>query len=226
MTRSRRTRSRARRGRRRSRRRPATRWSTSWAFDSRALEPGACFVALQGERDGHDFVAAAFAAGARVALVVDDRARARAAAPARAIVQVDDVLARAAGARARDARRASRRCAWSASPARPGKTSTKDLLAAALAPLGCYASPASYNNEFGLPITLLQHARRRERRRHRDGRAVPRRRRGAVRRSRARRSASSPTSGSRTPSTSAARRARPRRWGSCSTRCPPAGSRC
>ena len=36
-----------------------------------------------------------------------------------------------------------------------GKTSTKDLLAAALAPLGCYASPASHNNEFGLPITLL-----------------------------------------------------------------------
>jgi len=36
-----------------------------------------------------------------------------------------------------------------------GKTSTKDLLAAVLAPLGCYASPASYNNEFGLPITLL-----------------------------------------------------------------------
>ncbi len=36
-----------------------------------------------------------------------------------------------------------------------GKTSTKDLLAAILAPLGCYASPASYNNEFGLPITVL-----------------------------------------------------------------------
>ena len=36
-----------------------------------------------------------------------------------------------------------------------GKTSTKDLLAAVLAPLGCYASPASHNNEFGLPITLL-----------------------------------------------------------------------
>ena len=36
-----------------------------------------------------------------------------------------------------------------------GKTSTKDLLAAVLAPLGCHASPESYNNEFGLPITLL-----------------------------------------------------------------------
>jgi UDP-N-acetylmuramoyl-tripeptide--D-alanyl-D-alanine ligase len=35
-----------------------------------------------------------------------------------------------------------------------GKTSTKDLLAAALAPRGCHANPESYNNEFGLPLTL------------------------------------------------------------------------
>ena len=41
-----------------------------------------------------------------------------------------------------------------------GKTSTKDLLAAALPPGSVYASPESYNNEFGLPITLLQRARR------------------------------------------------------------------
>ena len=46
---------------------------TSWAFDSRALDPGACFVALKDHRDGHDFVGAAFRAGAHVALV--DRAR-------------------------------------------------------------------------------------------------------------------------------------------------------
>ncbi len=36
-----------------------------------------------------------------------------------------------------------------------GKTSTKDLLAAALPPGDAFASPESYNNEFGLPITLL-----------------------------------------------------------------------
>ena len=107
-----------------------------------------------------------------------------------------------------------------------GKTSTKDLLAAVLAPLGCYASPASYNNEFGLPITLLNAPGRRARRRRRDGRAVPRRRRGALCDRPARHRASSPTSVSRTPSTSAAPRARRRRWGSCSSRCPPAGSRC
>ena len=42
---------------------------TSWGFDSRALAPGACFVALRDHRDGHDFVAAAFRAGAHVALI-------------------------------------------------------------------------------------------------------------------------------------------------------------
>ena len=42
---------------------------TSWGFDSRALLPGACFVALRDHRDGHDFVAAGFRAGAHVALI-------------------------------------------------------------------------------------------------------------------------------------------------------------
>src|SRR5579862_9367302 len=65
---------------------------TSWGFDSRALEPGACFVALRGERDGHDFVADAFASGARVALV--SAAPALAVPAGAAIVQVDDVLHR------------------------------------------------------------------------------------------------------------------------------------
>ena len=36
----------------------------SFSNDSRALEPGACFVALSDSRDGHDFVGAAFSAGA------------------------------------------------------------------------------------------------------------------------------------------------------------------
>ena len=63
------------------------------AFDSRVVEPGACFVALVAERDGHDFVAAAFARGARVALVTDDRDSSR--RPGAAVVRVDDALRRA-----------------------------------------------------------------------------------------------------------------------------------
>jgi len=126
---------------------------TSWTFDSRALEPGACFVALRGRRDGHDFVADAFAAGARVALISTGALTVE-VPPGAALVRVDDVLVRL------------QELAHAARVARPelrvvgvcgstGKTSTKDMLAAVLAPLGCDASPASYNNEFGLPITLL-----------------------------------------------------------------------
>ena len=41
----------------------------SWTFDSRSVGAGACFVALRGHRDGHDFVRDAFRRGAHVALV-------------------------------------------------------------------------------------------------------------------------------------------------------------
>ena len=124
----------------------------SWAFDSRALDPGACFVALHGTRDGHDFVSSAFAAGATVALVAH--------APdgvtlstGRALVRVDDTLA-ALQQIARSLRADRRELAVVAIGGSTGKTSTKDLVAATLAPLGCHANAESYNNEFGLPVTL------------------------------------------------------------------------
>jgi UDP-N-acetylmuramoyl-tripeptide--D-alanyl-D-alanine ligase len=126
---------------------------TSFEFDSRVLERGACFVALHGERDGHEFVAAAFAAGASVALV-STVAPGIETPPGGAMVKVDDVLVSLQElARADRAARTELRVIGVSGST--GKTSTKDLLAAVLAPLGVYASPASYNNEFGLPITLL-----------------------------------------------------------------------
>jgi UDP-N-acetylmuramoyl-tripeptide--D-alanyl-D-alanine ligase len=126
---------------------------TSWAFDSRALDAGACFVALRGDRDGHDFVGDAFARGARVALISSSTPAIVPPAGA-AIVQVHDaLLGLQAVARADRLARSDLRVVGVTGST--GKTSTKDLLAAALAPLGCYASPASHNNEFGLPITLL-----------------------------------------------------------------------
>jgi UDP-N-acetylmuramoyl-tripeptide--D-alanyl-D-alanine ligase len=125
---------------------------TSWAFDSRALERGACFAALRGERDGHDFVPAAFAAGASVALV--SQTRGVEPPTGAAIVRVDDVLRRLQDL-ARTARAARPELRVAGVSGSTGKTSTKDLLAALLAPLGCYANPESYNNEFGLPITML-----------------------------------------------------------------------
>jgi UDP-N-acetylmuramoyl-tripeptide--D-alanyl-D-alanine ligase len=125
---------------------------SSWAFDSRTLSRGACFAALRGARDGHDFVPAAFAAGASVAMV--SQTRDVEPPPGAALVRVDDVLRRLQdlARTARAARPALRVVGVGGST---GKTSTKDLLAAALASLGCYANPESYNNEFGLPITLL-----------------------------------------------------------------------
>lgn len=125
----------------------------AWAFDSRALVPGAAFVALRGARDGHDFVAAAFDAGAHIALVDHDFAGDVALAPGRALVHVGDTLA-ALQEIARSLRLDRPDLHVVAVGGSTGKTSTKDLLAAALASRGCYANAESYNNEFGLPITL------------------------------------------------------------------------
>lgn len=115
--------------------------------DSRAVEPGQLFVALAGERDGHDFIEAALAAGAGAYLAT------RVAADGVAIV-VDDTL-RALQDAGRHAR--------SKLPPRVlgvtgsvGKTSVKDLLAAVLAQRWTTAaSTRSFNNEIGVPLTLL-----------------------------------------------------------------------
>jgi UDP-N-acetylmuramoyl-tripeptide--D-alanyl-D-alanine ligase len=130
-------------------------FATSFAFDSRALERDACFVALRAHRDGHDFVDAAFAAGASMALV--HRAPTRVpAAPARAVVLVDDTV-EALGRVARSVRDDNPELGVVGITGSTGKTSTKDLLHAALAGGGelAHANPESYNNEFGLPLTIL-----------------------------------------------------------------------
>ncbi len=124
--------------------------ATSFAIDSRVLEPGACFVALVAARDGHDYVTDAVARGASVALVtrpvVHDRI---------AVVHVDDAfdaLARL-GRAARDALHGATVVGITGSA---GKTGTKDLVTAALTPkFHVHASPGSYNNEAGVPLTLL-----------------------------------------------------------------------
>src|SRR5262249_22578537 len=124
--------------------------ATSFAIDSRVLEPGACFVALVAARDGHDYVPDAAARGATVALVTRPLAL-----DGIAVVRVDDAfdaLARL-GRAARDALDGSTVVGITGSA---GKTGTKDLVAAALAPkFHVHASPGSYNNEAGVPLTLL-----------------------------------------------------------------------
>ena len=121
--------------------------------DSRSLAAGELFVPLVAERDGHEFIGAAVAAGAAACLVHRDRLDdlRPAGVPLVAVVDTADALA-ALGAAAR-ARFGGRVIGITGSV---GKTSTKDLLAAVLAGVGAvHASPASFNNAIGVPLTLL-----------------------------------------------------------------------
>jgi len=125
----------------------------SFSIDTRAMEPEGCFIAIEAARDGHDFVGDAFARGATVAVV---RKASDESAPNGTLVLTADtthaVTALGRLARARLAR--SARVVGITGSA--GKTATKDLTAAAVAPrLRVHASHLSFNNELGLPLTLL-----------------------------------------------------------------------
>ncbi len=125
--------------------------ATGVSIDTRTLKPGDLFVALADVRDGHDFVRDAFAKGACAALVSDE-ARVAGAGP---LLAVDDVLLALGrlGAAARE-RAGARRIAVTGSV---GKTSTKELLAACLAAQApTHASVASYNNHWGVPLTMAR----------------------------------------------------------------------
>jgi UDP-N-acetylmuramoyl-tripeptide--D-alanyl-D-alanine ligase len=131
----------------------------SFTNDSRALaassrDADACFVALRDHRDGHDFVDAAFAAGAAGALV--------GRVPAHLVHAIGRVLVRVADpgtaliALATAARNRLERLQVVAITGSTGKTSTKDLTAAALGTgRVVHANPESFNNEIGLPLTVL-----------------------------------------------------------------------
>ena len=126
------------------------------AIDSRSLRPGELFVALRGDRDGHDFVDTAVAAGAGGILSERGRLHAESVPGAVSIVEVDDtaIALRSVGAvaRRRLAEGSARVVGITGSV---GKTSTKDLTAAALgATLRVASSEKSFNNEIGVPLTL------------------------------------------------------------------------
>jgi UDP-N-acetylmuramoyl-tripeptide--D-alanyl-D-alanine ligase len=126
--------------------------ATGVSIDTRSLVPGDLFVALTAARDGHDFVAEALARGAAAALVARRPAGVPADAP---LIVVPDVLAglRALGAVAR-ARFRGRVVAVTGSV---GKTGTKEMLRVALAAQGrTHAAEKSYNNHWGVPLTLAR----------------------------------------------------------------------
>jgi len=120
--------------------------------DTRSLRPGALFVALKGERfDGHDHLSAAAAAGA-IAAVVE---RATAPVTGLMLLEVDDTL-RAYGMLAH-ARRKAIPGPVIAVTGTNGKTSTKEMLAAALRTRWrTHATRENLNNLVGVPVTILE----------------------------------------------------------------------
>ncbi len=125
------------------------------SIDSRSLVPGDLFVALRGERfDGHDFVAAAFAAGATAAVVERAAWGERREVQGRPIIQVENTLQALSGL-ARAVRRKTAATVFAVTGS-VGKTSTKDVLAAMVGRVRrVAATAANQNNEIGVPLTLL-----------------------------------------------------------------------
>lgn len=119
------------------------------SFDSRSLRPGELFVPIVAERDGHDFLASAVARGAAAYLTTGPTVD----GPATAIVVVDTATA------------LLRLAAWARRgldvpvvgvTGSVGKTSTKDLIARSLgATRRVTANERSFNNDQGLPVTIL-----------------------------------------------------------------------
>ncbi|ORB66306.1 UDP-N-acetylmuramoyl-tripeptide--D-alanyl-D-alanine ligase [Mycolicibacterium tusciae] len=152
----------------------ATRVTGTVEFDSRAVGPGGLFLALPGARsDGHDFAAAAVEQGAVAvlaarpvgapAIVVEPAAPSAGDGTASVLEHDTDgsgaavlaALARLAAAVA--ARLVDGGLTIVGVTGSSGKTSTKDLLAAVLTPLGeVIAPPGSFNNELGHPWTVLR----------------------------------------------------------------------
>lgn len=125
----------------------ATEFATGVKTDSRKVEPGDLFVAIKGEvHDGHDFVEAAFENGAVAAMVstpIEDLS----------LLVEDTVQGLGKIAKYHRHNLSAKVIGITGSS---GKTSTKDLLAATLQQFGkTVAPPGSFNNEIGLPSTIL-----------------------------------------------------------------------
>lgn len=130
-----------------------TKWAaTGVSIDTRTLQEGDLFVALKDVRDGHEFVAAALEKGAAAALVTHRPDGVSEDAP---LLIVQDVLGALEDlGRAARARTKARVVGITGSV---GKTSTKEMLRDVLSAQGkTHASVASYNNHWGVPLTLAR----------------------------------------------------------------------
>src|SRR5690606_21400006 len=125
------------------------------SIDTRSLQPGDAFFAIKGDvHDGHDFATAAVKAGAALLVVAEGKlpALGRLTTP---MIVVDDVLGGlerlAIAARARATGKII------AVTGSAGKTTTKEALRTALSAVGSvHASDKSFNNHWGVPLTLAR----------------------------------------------------------------------
>ena len=126
--------------------------ATGVSIDTRTIQAGDLFIALKDVRDGHDFVAMALEKGAAAAVVTH---RPDGVADDAPLLIVDDVLdALVALGKAARARTDARVAGVTGSV---GKTSTKEMLRTVLAPQGkTHVAEASYNNHWGVPLTLAR----------------------------------------------------------------------
>lgn len=133
--------------------RVTTAWQASGvSIDTRTIETGELFVALKAARDGHEFVAQALEKGAAAALVTHVPDGVAEDAPLLIVEDVQTAL-EALGVTAR-ARAQARVVAVTGSV---GKTTTKEMLRKILSDQGrTHASVASYNNHWGVPLTLAR----------------------------------------------------------------------
>ena len=126
---------------------------TGVSTDSRSTKAGDCFFAIPGENfDGHDYVSGAFAKGAVCAVVSKDINEEKSAD--KCLLKVEDTII-ALGELAREYRRQAgyKVVAITGSA---GKTTTRQIIYHALSRrFGVFQSPKSFNNEIGLPLTLL-----------------------------------------------------------------------
>ena len=128
-------------------------WSaTGVSIDTRTIEAGDQFVALKGERDGHEFVAAALGKNSAAAMV---SSRPKDMPPEAPLLVVKDTQTglEALGRASRDRSKAK----IVAVTGSAGKTTTKEMLRAMLGAAGSVAaSAASYNNHWGVPLSLAR----------------------------------------------------------------------
>ena len=131
----------------------AIKWAANGvSIDTRTIQAGDLFVALKADRDGHDFVAMALEKGAAAALVTHRPDGVAADAP---LLIVDDVLA--ALEKLGEAARARTKAQVLAITGSVGKTSAKEMARAVLERQGkVHAAEASYNNHWGVPLTLAR----------------------------------------------------------------------